>query len=353
VAAPAVPETSNAGSYAWAENAGWINFAPNAGPGVTVTSSTLSGYAWSENFGWIALAPGRGGGVLNSGNGTLSGYAWGENAGWINFAPAFGGGVGIDGATGQFSGYAWGENVGWINFGIANPVVTSWRATSGSSRTGSSSAEAKALGPRLRGGDERCLARSGHAASCPAPCVSSSTFTVCTLRETSRHWSFLAQVRVAEIHLRRPRGIVALGHEPSVRIDIGAASNAGARSAAGLTSMCCSMSCLNAVSSSSIVSVVWRDLRHRRVQRLEAALAHAEADVARDLPDHGDERIGLRHRKRQRVGHDIGHLGGDLEQLPRLVLLDEVMSSAVPSRPCARRCRRAPRRRCRSTTSAR
>ena len=119
------------GAYAWAENAGWINFTPNAGPGVTVAASTVSGYAWSENFGWISLDPVGGGGVLNSGSGTLSGYAWGENAGWINFAPTFGGGVSIDGATGQFSGYAWGENVGWINFSIANPVVTSWRATSG------------------------------------------------------------------------------------------------------------------------------------------------------------------------------------------------------------------------------
>ena len=104
--------------------------APNAGPGVTVASSGLTGYAWAENLGWINLSPVGGGGVSNNGNGTLSGYAWGENAGWINFSPP-GAGVLVDGSTGQFSGYAWGENVGWINFGIANAVVTSWRASSG------------------------------------------------------------------------------------------------------------------------------------------------------------------------------------------------------------------------------
>jgi hypothetical protein len=118
-----------ASSYAWSENAGWVNFAPNAGPGVTVSASTVTGYAWSENFGWINLSPVGGGGVVNNGGGTLSGYAWGENSGWINFAPA-NGGVAINGTTGQFSGYAWGENIGWINFSIAAPVITSWRASS-------------------------------------------------------------------------------------------------------------------------------------------------------------------------------------------------------------------------------
>ena len=109
-------------SYAWSENAGWINFSPSSGPGVTVTNIALTGYAWSENFGWISFAP-IAGGVHNS-VGTLSGYAWGENAGWINFAPVVGG-VSID-ASGQFNGWAWGENIGWINFATQSPVITTW-----------------------------------------------------------------------------------------------------------------------------------------------------------------------------------------------------------------------------------
>lgn len=110
-------------AYAWSENGGWINFAPNAGPGVTVADNGISGYAWSENFGWISFAP-IAGGVSNQA-GTLSGYAWGENAGWINFAPVVGGGVSID-PSGQFTGWAWGENIGWINFATQSPVLTSW-----------------------------------------------------------------------------------------------------------------------------------------------------------------------------------------------------------------------------------
>jgi len=117
----------DAASFAWSENGGWINFAPNAGPGVTVGDGGLTGYAWTENFGWISLAP-LAGGVSNQ-FGKLSGYAWGENAGWINFAPVPGG-VFID-TDGEFSGWAWGENIGWINFHTQRAVVTTW---SGSDR---------------------------------------------------------------------------------------------------------------------------------------------------------------------------------------------------------------------------
>lgn len=113
--------------YAYGENVGWLNFAPNEGPGVTVNNDYVTGFVWAENIGWVNLSPTTYGGVNNDGDGNLSGYAWGENVGWINFAPDFGG-VTIDPGTGEFSGYAWGENVGWINFapnGI--PVKTSWR----------------------------------------------------------------------------------------------------------------------------------------------------------------------------------------------------------------------------------
>jgi len=112
-------------SYAWSENAGWINFAPNAGPGVTVSSTGIAGYAWAENLGWINFGPFPNG-VTNNGTGTLGGYAWSENAGWINFAPIVNGvatPVVINPATGVFSGYAWGENIGWINFDVPSPVT--------------------------------------------------------------------------------------------------------------------------------------------------------------------------------------------------------------------------------------
>jgi hypothetical protein len=125
MAAPAGAANVDPGSFAWSENGGWINFAPTAGPGVTVSTTGLSGHAWSENFGWIDLAP-LGIPVANDGLGNLSGYAWGENTGWIHFAPA-GGGVTVDLLTGRLTGYAWSETLGWVNFGVASAVTTSWR----------------------------------------------------------------------------------------------------------------------------------------------------------------------------------------------------------------------------------
>ena len=98
--------------YAYSENAGWLNFEPNAaGPnvGVAVSSSKLTGFIWAENIGWINLSPASYGGVFNDGAGNLSGYAWGENVGWINFSPSYGG-VTID-IDGNFDGWAWGENI--------------------------------------------------------------------------------------------------------------------------------------------------------------------------------------------------------------------------------------------------
>ena len=107
--------------YGWSENAGWINFKPSFGPGVTVTNRGLSGYAWGENIGWINLSlPDIG--VFNDGNGNLSGFAWAENVGWISFScensyscTTVDYGVYID-ACGDFNGTAWGENIGWISF---------------------------------------------------------------------------------------------------------------------------------------------------------------------------------------------------------------------------------------------
>jgi len=118
-------DTNN--NFAWAENAGWVNFAPTNG-GVTVTTAGISGYAWAENIGWIQLAAvgstyqnttTNDWGVHLTGS-TLHGFAWSENAGWINFAPQYGG-VTIQ-SGGRFDGYAWGENVGWIHFKNASPA---------------------------------------------------------------------------------------------------------------------------------------------------------------------------------------------------------------------------------------
>jgi hypothetical protein len=107
--------------YAWAENAGWLNFEPGQGTGVTVSSDYITGYVWAENIGWINLSPATAG-VTNDGNGNLSGWAWGENVGWISFScentsscGTVDYGVSID-SNSLFDGYAWGENVGWINF---------------------------------------------------------------------------------------------------------------------------------------------------------------------------------------------------------------------------------------------
>ena len=118
--------------YAWAENAGWLNF--NAANGnVQVYTDHLEGFVWAENFGWIRLGSHIGGGaytyannsnttygVNHDGNGHLSGYAWSENAGWINFQTSQSQ-VTID-ANGIFDGYAWGENVGYIHFRNTSPA---------------------------------------------------------------------------------------------------------------------------------------------------------------------------------------------------------------------------------------
>jgi len=112
--------------FAWAENSGWLNFAPVHG-GVSVFMAKLgylAGYAWSENIGWIKLGADGGGPYgnttaadwgVNVSYGQVSGYAWSENAGWINFDPAHSQ-VTIDLLDGTFDGYAWSENLGWIHF---------------------------------------------------------------------------------------------------------------------------------------------------------------------------------------------------------------------------------------------
>jgi len=116
--------------YAWAENAGWINFRPTDG-GVTVHDTYLTGHAWAENIGWIKLAYDGNGpydndavdnwGVNADANGNLSGYAWNEIVGWINFNPSHSQ-VTIELSNGSFDGYAWAENAGWIHFKNESPA---------------------------------------------------------------------------------------------------------------------------------------------------------------------------------------------------------------------------------------
>jgi hypothetical protein len=128
-------------SYAWSENAGWINFATAPGD-ITVSNTGLSGFAWAENLGWINFNPASGG-VTNNGAGMLAGFAWSENAGWINFAPN-GVSVTINTMTGVFSGFAWGENIGWINFSVPSPVTTTWGAATSPVVQGTASRKAHA-----------------------------------------------------------------------------------------------------------------------------------------------------------------------------------------------------------------
>ncbi len=141
--------------FAWGENVGWLNAAPNGpsgpppGNGVVVSNTALYGYMWSENAGWISLNCSNTGtcgsvnySVGNTAFGDLLGYAWSENAGWISFTCGNTGtcgtvtyGVHINTSTGVFSGQAWGENIGWITFNCSTTsscgsvpyqVRTSW-----------------------------------------------------------------------------------------------------------------------------------------------------------------------------------------------------------------------------------
>jgi hypothetical protein len=120
--------------WAWATNAGWLNFRPLNG-GAAVYPDHLEGFIWSENAGWIRLGTYDGGsihtylntsaadyGINNDGAGQLSGFAWGTAAGWVNFDPAGAEQVTIDPVSKSFDGYAWAENLGWIHFKNAVPA---------------------------------------------------------------------------------------------------------------------------------------------------------------------------------------------------------------------------------------
>lgn len=121
--------------YAWAANAGWINFLPSQEHGIDVTEGFLANYAWAANIGWIHLGDGTpdngyahsntdgaDSGVNLDSDGNLSGLAWSQNAAWINFgwaALSDSNRPRIDLQTGEFQGYVWAANLGWIKLGGA------------------------------------------------------------------------------------------------------------------------------------------------------------------------------------------------------------------------------------------
>ena len=132
VSASSTQGTISSGSqYAWGENIGWIDLAPQtngAYTGLVVTDSAVSGYAWSSTLGWINFSPTNSGqGVTNDGQGNLSGSAWIAGLGWLSM-----GGVSID-SNGRFTGVAGvaSTTVGRLSFDCTHcEVVTDWRKAS-------------------------------------------------------------------------------------------------------------------------------------------------------------------------------------------------------------------------------
>ncbi len=117
--------------YAWGENVGWVNFAPQNNStysGLVITDTAVTGYGWSKEFGWINFSPTNSGqGVINTSEGHLSGKAWISSLGWLDMS-----GVTIN-ASGKFTGTAGteGGSVGRVSFDCTNcNVVTDWRPVS-------------------------------------------------------------------------------------------------------------------------------------------------------------------------------------------------------------------------------
>ncbi|MEZ5384185.1 MAG: SUMF1/EgtB/PvdO family nonheme iron enzyme [Prosthecobacter sp.] len=112
--------------FAYAANAGWIDFRADEVNGVRVSETFLSGYAYAANFGWIHFgngSPSNGHSYANnssidygvnlSAEGLLTGHAYSANAGWITFEQTHGQ-PRIDPYSGDFIGYAYSANLGWI-----------------------------------------------------------------------------------------------------------------------------------------------------------------------------------------------------------------------------------------------
>ncbi len=117
---------SSTDRYAYAANAGWIDFRADATNGTRALDTCLSGYAYAANFGWIHLGDGTPTnghtystasatdyGVNVSPTGLLTGYAYAANVGWITFEQTHGQPT-LNLITGKFTGYAYSANLGWI-----------------------------------------------------------------------------------------------------------------------------------------------------------------------------------------------------------------------------------------------
>jgi len=130
---------SSTDRYAYAANAGWIDFRPTVADGVKVTETYMAGYAYAANFGWISFgggAPANGYsygnttatdyGVNVAADGKLTGYAYAANVGWIQFEQTQGKPV-VNLLNGSLSGYAYSANLGWISLqtSLSNLATTS------------------------------------------------------------------------------------------------------------------------------------------------------------------------------------------------------------------------------------
>ncbi|MBE7494353.1 MAG: hypothetical protein HS117_05380 [Verrucomicrobiaceae bacterium] len=128
-------DTTFSRPWAYAANAGWLNFAWNASANpeaAQIMRSFASGHVYAANLGWLHLGDGSPvdgvhysqvngdyGVNLDPATGALSGYAYGGNIGWVRFDWASSAAMGthaprLDLTTGAFSGHAYGANIGWI-----------------------------------------------------------------------------------------------------------------------------------------------------------------------------------------------------------------------------------------------
>lgn len=120
--------------YAWAANAGWVDWHTDDPNGVSIGAYILSGYAYGANIGWIDLGRGDPANHIqyqnnsatdfgvnftidpnNRAHALLRGNAYGANIGWISFEAT--GNPYVILSNGQLSGYAYAANIGWINLG--------------------------------------------------------------------------------------------------------------------------------------------------------------------------------------------------------------------------------------------
>ena len=121
-----------ANKYAYAANAGWLDWRGDTNNGAVIGEYVCSGNIYSANVGWINLGSGTPAnqiqyqnnsatdyGVNHDGLGNLTGYAYGANIGWLNFEAT--GAPKVDLLTGNLSGSVYSANLGWIS--LSNSVA--------------------------------------------------------------------------------------------------------------------------------------------------------------------------------------------------------------------------------------